>query len=120
MWHYYYMIVYAHNKIEALKKGKICFEVLMEEAESFNGFRTWDQDPSDEELTVLNADDPGGKELIEGIMKKMWKEFKSNITRIRELIEKCSDEEIFEENSEKPNIYPDLKSIGIKIPLIST
>lgn len=105
MWEYYFMIVYAHNKLEALNEGKELFKDLIERVE-LDIFKTWDQDPSDEYLSVLNVDHPEAKELIDDIMEEMWGKFKSNITRVRKLIEKCSDEEIFEEYSEKPDTYP--------------
>lgn len=99
-----YAIVYAEDEDEALEKGKEIFEQLVEET-IFDYYTTFDDDTSTvsgkarwgDLPPVISAIHPDGIEMIDGAMEQTWKEFKENISTIRKLLEKYTDEEIFEE-----------------------
>lgn len=62
---------------------------------------------------VLEANSKEGKKLIQRLMDYTWKEFKENIGMIRKLLEKFTDEEIFEEApSELKQIAAGLQNNG--------
>lgn len=100
------IIVYAEDKINAREKAETILEhnLVGENGEPFSYGTFFDDDSSTMSgkarwgnlPSVVLADSKEGKKLINDGMKFTKNEFLENLKKVREFIEKYSDEELFE------------------------
>jgi hypothetical protein len=96
-------IVYAKDEEEALDKAREIFDKLVED-KYFDYYTTFDEDSPMSSKNrwgslpvVAEANSPEGKKLIDDGMNFAWSEFKECMKKIRSVLDRFDDEEIFEE-----------------------
>ena len=89
----YYIIVYAKTQDKALTKATNILEELISGCYLFDNYHEVQQ--------PVNVLSPEGKILVEKAIKHSENEFKEDIAIVRKVMEKYTDEEIFEEYSKK-------------------
>jgi len=97
-------VVYAHNEEEALNKARNTFERLCGEGQAFDYYVLFDEDlPMSGKNrwgnlpTVVRADSPEGKRLIDSRMRATKSEFMQDMAEIRKGLLNLTDEELFNE-----------------------